>query len=180
MRYAVLLRGINVGGRNKVPMADLRRHLSEHFEDVTTYIASGNVVLGSSLPAAEVERVVEELLPSVFSLDSEVVRALALDPTTYAAVLDEAPPGFGEDDDTYRYLVGFFMGVAADEVRPCLPEHPDVDVVTYGQHAFYHRRVSALATRSRVGQVVGTPVYGSLTLRNWRTTLALADRLDLR
>ena len=180
MRYAVLLRGINVGGRNKVPMADLRRHLSARFDQVSTYIASGNVVLESPLPASEVEAVVEELLPTVFSLDSAVVRALALDPTTCAAVLDEAPAGFGEDDDTYRYLVGFYMGVGADDVRPCVPEHPDVDVVTYGQHAFYHRRVSALATRSRVGQVIGTPVYGSLTLRNWRTTLALADRLGLR
>ena len=153
MRYAVLLRGINVGGRNKVPMADLRRHLAEdpggRFTEVSTYIASGNVVLDSELGARDVERCVEELLPRVFRLDSPLVRVLALDPATFADVLEDAPPGFGDDD------------------------------VTYGRHAFYHRRVAALATRSRVGQVIGSPVYASLTLRNWRTTLALAQRLGL-
>ena len=40
-RYVVLLRGINVGGKNKVPMAALRELLGDlGFEDVTTYIAS--------------------------------------------------------------------------------------------------------------------------------------------
>ena len=45
-RYLVLLRGINVGGRNKVPMAALRELLELHgHTKVSTYIASGNVIL---------------------------------------------------------------------------------------------------------------------------------------
>jgi uncharacterized protein (DUF1697 family) len=44
--------------------------------------------------------------------------------------------------------------------------------------AFYHRRVAALASRSRLSKIVGTPVYSSLTIRNWRTTVALAEMLD--
>ena len=47
-RYLVLLRGINVGGRNKVPMAALRELLETHgHTKVSTYIASGNVILSS-------------------------------------------------------------------------------------------------------------------------------------
>ena len=47
-RYLVLLRGINVGGRNKVPMAALRELLESHgHTKVSTYIASGNVILSS-------------------------------------------------------------------------------------------------------------------------------------
>ena len=47
-RYLVLLRGINVGGRNKVPMAALRDLLESHgHTKVSTYIASGNVILSS-------------------------------------------------------------------------------------------------------------------------------------
>ena len=46
--YLVLLRGINVGGKNKVPMARLRELLEElGYSDVSTYIASGNVILSS-------------------------------------------------------------------------------------------------------------------------------------
>ena len=48
-RHIVLLRGINLGGRNRIGMAALREALTEAgFEDVRTYIQSGNAVLSSS------------------------------------------------------------------------------------------------------------------------------------
>ena len=48
-RYLVLLRGINVGGRNRVPMAALRELLESHgHTNVSTYIASGNVILSGT------------------------------------------------------------------------------------------------------------------------------------
>ena len=50
-RFVALLRGINVGGRNKVPMAELRTLASElGWTGVATYINSGNVVFTSSKP----------------------------------------------------------------------------------------------------------------------------------
>ena len=56
-RYLVLLRGINVGGRNKVPMATLRALLESHgHTKVSTYIASGNVILSSDQSAAAIKR----------------------------------------------------------------------------------------------------------------------------
>ena len=58
--YLVLLRGINVGGKNKLPMADLRAELERlGFENVSTYIASGNVLLDSKLGAAKVAETIE-------------------------------------------------------------------------------------------------------------------------
>ena len=63
-RYLVLLRGINVGGRNKVPMAALRELLESHgHTKVSTYIASGNVILSSDRSAAAIKRELEEALP---------------------------------------------------------------------------------------------------------------------
>ena len=48
--YIVLLRGINVSGKNKLPMADLRQILSRlGFQNVQTYIQSGNIILESDL-----------------------------------------------------------------------------------------------------------------------------------
>ncbi len=47
-KYIVLLRGINVSGRNKLPMIDLRQLLNDlHFQNVQTYIQSGNIILES-------------------------------------------------------------------------------------------------------------------------------------
>ena len=60
-RYVVLLRGINVGGKNPVPMARLREVLGElGYEDVVTYIASGNVILNSDHKPDRIKREIEE------------------------------------------------------------------------------------------------------------------------
>jgi uncharacterized protein (DUF1697 family) len=61
--YIALLRAVNVGGTGKLPMADLKTMcLDAGFEDVRTYIASGNVVFRSKLPAAKVKSTLEARL----------------------------------------------------------------------------------------------------------------------
>src|SRR4029079_1851130 len=78
-RYLVLLRGINVGGRNKVAMAALRELLESHgHTKVSTYIASGNVILSSDQSAAAIKRELEQALPKTFKLDSDLVAVLVL------------------------------------------------------------------------------------------------------
>jgi uncharacterized protein (DUF1697 family) len=59
--YVAMLRSINVGGRNRIPMADLRALVSSlGFGDVVTYIQSGNVVLTGSGTATAVARAIED------------------------------------------------------------------------------------------------------------------------
>jgi len=180
VEYVVLLRGINVGGRNKVAMSALRGHLAAHFTNVRTYIQTGNVLLESDESAADVATHIESSLPVAFELDSELIRVLVLDPVAFASVLDDAPAGFGSEPETHRYDVGFYVGVTAADVEPHIPVNPEVDDVVCGDLAFYHRRVTALASRSRVSKIVGTPVYGSLTIRNWRTVSTLGQMLGSR
>src|SRR3954447_12142973 len=101
--YVVLLRGINVGGRNKVPMAPLRALLEEQgYANVSTYIASGNVILSSDRPAAEIKREIEEVLPKTFRLDSELVAVLVPSRAQLRAVVANKPDGFGEHPETYH------------------------------------------------------------------------------
>ena len=71
----MLLRGINVGGKNPVPMARLREVLGElGYEDVVTYIASGNVILSSKHGPDRIKREIEAALPKAFKLHSELDR----------------------------------------------------------------------------------------------------------
>ncbi len=176
MEYVVLLRGINVGGTARVPMAELRAHLGESFGDVRTYIASGNIVLCSDAAADAVAGVVDEVLHRHFVV-TRLVTTLALPADAYREVLAQAPEGFGSEPDVYRYDVGFYVGTDREEVAPHLATHPDVDTVELGERAFYHRRVTALASRSRMSKIVSSPVYPRLTIRNWRTTTTLAGML---
>ena len=176
--YVVLFRGINVGGRNKVPMVALREHLEADFTNVRTYIQSGNVVLDSDLPADHDAAHIDAGLPSAFTLDSELVRVLVLDADAYREVVAAAPKGFGDEPDVYRYDVVFYMGVTASDVEPYIVVNPEVDEALVGERAVYHRRIAAQATRSRLNKIIGSPVYSALTIRNWNTTVKLAAMLD--
>ena len=100
-RYLVLLRGINVGGKNKVPMAALRELLESHgHTKVSTYIASGNVILSSDRSAATIKRELEEALPKTFKLDSELIAVLVLTRAQLRAVVQKRPKGFGDQPGT--------------------------------------------------------------------------------
>ena len=69
-----MLRGINLGGRHRVPMAELRTLLTDAgYEDVRTYVQSGNIVLGSPAKPAEVERDLQALISERFGFDVPVV-----------------------------------------------------------------------------------------------------------
>jgi uncharacterized protein (DUF1697 family) len=73
-RLIVLLRGVNLGGRNRLAMPQLREALEgAGFEDVSTYVQSGNVVLSSKATAQRVGAEVERLIAKRFDLDIKVV-----------------------------------------------------------------------------------------------------------
>src|SRR4051812_34471352 len=62
-RYALLLRGVNVGTKNSLPMAELRGMLTTlGCTDVQTYVQSGNAVFGTKLGAAKVTKAIEDAL----------------------------------------------------------------------------------------------------------------------
>ena len=72
--YIVLLRGINVGGHKKVPMAELRKLLGKvGFSDVKTYIQSGNVVLKSDKNKNEVENLITKTIVDGFGFEVSVL-----------------------------------------------------------------------------------------------------------
>ena len=178
-RYLVLLRGINVGGRNKVPMAPLRELLESHgHTKVSTYIASGNVILSSDRSAAAIKRELEEALPRTFKLDSELIAVLVLTLAELQAMIRKRPKGFGDQPDTYSCDAVFLMGIDATSAMEVFDPRPGVDEVWPGDGVIYSQRLTAERTKSRLGKIVGTRAYRSMTVRSWTTTLALLERME--
>ena len=178
-RYLVLLRGINVGGRNKVSMAALRELLESHgHTKVSTYIASGNVILSSDRSAAAIKRELERALPKTFKLDSELIAVLVLTRAQLQAIVRKRPKGFGDKPDTYNSDVIFLMGIEAATAMKVFDPRPGVDEVWPGVGVIYSQRLSSQRTKSRLAKIVGTPAYKSMTIRSWATTLALLERME--
>jgi uncharacterized protein (DUF1697 family) len=177
--YLVLLRGINVGGKNKVPMAALKELLEGMgYSNVSTYIASGNVILNSDRPAKEIKREIEEALPKAFRLDSDLISVLVLTRAQLRAVVDKKPKGFGEQPELYHSDAIFLIGIDAAEVMDTFDPRPGVDQVWPGKGVIYSQRLSAERTRSRLNKALSTPAYKSMTIRSWTTTQALLERMD--
>ena len=176
--YVVLLRGINVGGKNIVPMAGLRSCLEDlGFANVTTYIASGNVILASSEPATEIKARIEAALTKNFTLDSELIKVLVLTRKQLQAVVDKKPAGFGDQPAEFNSDAIFLMGIDVAEALRAFDPREGVDTVWPGVGVIYSQRLSAERTKSRLNKIMASPLYKSMTIRNWNTTVKLLDLL---
>src|SRR5262245_719866 len=95
-----------------------------------------------------------------------------------AAIVARAPRGFGKQPDKYRYDVIFLnaplTGAAAIKV---VPMKEGVDEAHAGAGVLYFSRLNSKATQSKLGRVVSLPIYKEMTIRNWRTTTALAQMM---
>lgn len=179
MRYVVLLRGVNVGGKNKVAMAELKRHLENAgYQNVRTYINSGNVLLQSTQGSKMLCSTIEDIIAKHFTVDSSIIRVLALAHSQLKAVVAKKPKGFGEQPDLYHSDVIFLMGIATSDAIKVFNPREGVDTIWQGEGVIYSQRLSALRTKSRLNQIMGTPSYKAMTIRNWNTTTKLLDMLE--
>jgi uncharacterized protein (DUF1697 family) len=178
MRYVALLRGINVGGKNLIRMAELTACFRDHgFEDVATYIQSGNVVFGSSgSSSGTLTDRIERMLASNFDYDASVV---VRSRTQMRSVVEQAPAGFGDEPTTYRSDVIFLKApLTARTAMKSVLIKEGVDEAHAGRGVIYFSRLTSRAAQSRLSRIVSMPVYQSMTIRNWNTTTKLVDLLD--
>ncbi len=171
MRQVVLLRGINLGSRNRVSMPDLRKLLSEAgFQDVSTYLQSGNVVLASRVGPERLGRRCEKLLSENLGLDLDVIVRTR---DELAAVVRRNPLGKVAKNPK-RYQVVFL----SEELDPGVIEKltalaaPSERLVADGRELYcWHPEGIG---RSRLWtRVAGKDLGLTATARNWTTVTEL-------
>jgi uncharacterized protein (DUF1697 family) len=176
--YVALLRGINVGGKNRIPMAGLASCFEDAgYTDVRTFIQSGNVVFRADRgEQAALIGAVERMLADTFDYHATIALR---DREEMRAVVAAAPPGFGGEPDRYRYDVLFLMPpLASEEVLGALTITDGVDAAWAGPGVVYHSRLMARASQSRMSRLVSHPVYPRITIRNWNTTTKLLSMMN--
>ena len=182
--YVILLRGINVGGNNAVPMAALKRCLEElGLEDVSTYIASGNVIARSTKTAAQVKTMIERTLPKKFKLSDGAGTVHVLTHAQLKAAVKDKPKRFGDEPAKYHSDAIFLMGVPTVKAMEVFSPREGVDVIWPGKNMVYSQRLSAERTKSRLNKIMSSPLYKSMTIRNWNTVtklLALLEKAEER
>ena len=170
-----MLRGINLGPARRVPMAGLRALFAEAgYDDVRTYVQSGNVVLGSDAAPAELEREAAALISERFGFDVPVVARTRRE---LAAVVKLNPLG-DVVDNPKRYQVSFLSAKPAGDVIKTLQAAAagNERVAAHGREIYaWHPEGVARSKlwNALAGKGLGPGVVA--TARNWTTVTTLLE-----
>jgi uncharacterized protein (DUF1697 family) len=161
-RYAVLLRGINLGSTNKVAMADLRELLADAgFSDVRTHLNSGNVVLtGPSAPAMTIEKAITE--HTGLKVPCVVLTAKQL-----RAIVDGHP--FADVATNGSRMMAHVLGAKPEPDKLAAALARDPDNARPGPGVIYQWCPDGLLKAPAVTEKIGVLV----TARNWNTIAKL-------
>jgi uncharacterized protein (DUF1697 family) len=174
MVYVALLRGINVGGNRKVEMAKLKLTFEAlGFENIKTFIASGNVVFRTSeADKVVLVKTIETAIEKDFGFHVDV---LLRDLPTIEKLVKELPNDWAETKQTRCYAMFLWDEVDSPKVLGQLPHNPGIEDMRYfpGVVVWYIERTNI--TKSRVLKIIGTPFYKRLTMRNVNTVRKLYE-----
>lgn len=180
MVYVALLRGVNVGGNNKVDMKRLAAAFeAAGMESVRTYINSGNILFRSSRTSVpRLSTLLEQVISDEFDLDIKVLLLTIDDLRTVVRAL----PDDWVNGGTMKTDVLFLWEDQRDpSVVDDLPLKEGIDRLIYVHGALLWNVDRDKATRSGLPRIVGTEMYRRCTVRNANTArklLALAEELD--
>ncbi len=163
-----------MGGKNPVPMADLRDALTVHgFTGVRSYIASGNILLSAVDTSSDrVQEQLEELLRNDFGVDT---RVLVLPQGRWLAIAAAVPPAWQNDSDQKSDILFLFPQDDTPDVIHRLAPREGVDDVRYVPGAVLWNVERRNQTRSALNRIVGTSIYRNLTIRNVNTVRKLTE-----
>jgi uncharacterized protein (DUF1697 family) len=172
--YAALLRGINVGGRTRVSMADLRELFDElGATDVQTYVQSGNVVFASSeRSAAKLEHAVEKQIKKALGLD---VRVLVRTAAQLAKVAKANPFLKAKKDEAALHVTFLKEKPAAAKVKAIDPEVGGADEFRVASREIYLHFPNGYGRTKLNNTFFEKKLAVPATTRNWRTVTKLVD-----
>lgn len=172
-RQIALLRGINLGARNRVSMPELRELLTGlGHDDVKTLLQSGNVVLTSKETGEQLEQALERAIAGELGVESRVIVRSARE----LAGVVKRDPFAGVADDPKRYQVSFLSAkpeaavVRALEAADVAPEQVAVsgrEIYAWHPEGIQRSPLAKLLTDSKLGVTA--------TARNWNTVLKLLE-----
>ncbi len=172
-RWVALFRGINIGGHNKVPMADLRALCGDlGWADAKTYIASGNLVFSASGTPADLAATLRGTLRDRRGVD---VAILVLSGDEVRSTLAACP----FDPEVPKFLHAFFCWTDPVIVQSEFDRHaaPSEQIDVCGRTVWLHTP-QGFGT-SKLAEKIGKVITGTeTTARNLNTVRTLVEMLD--
>lgn len=176
-RYVALLRGVNVGGNKKVPMAELRELLSGlGYTDVRTHLNSGNAVFSSANTHAE--EIASDIENGIQNTLSQTVRCLLRTGEELRTTITGNPFGSVATDGAKMMALFLFdtpdpLLLATYDPQTLAPEE-----ISLGERVVYQWCPHGVSESPLVGQFVERHLKVAVTARNWNTVTRLSTLLE--
>jgi uncharacterized protein (DUF1697 family) len=179
MIHLALLRGINVGGKNIIPMAALARTFEAmKFSSVRTFIASGNVIFEA--PKQDLRKLEEKIEKSLELEFDYVAKVVVKSKPEYDAILGGLPKDWKKPSAMVRYYVMFLRhAINSKNLLDQFEPRDGVETLTYVPGAlFWAAKISALGKSTVAKKMLAKPIYQEITVRNLNTTLKLGELMS--
>ena len=171
-KFVALLRGVNVGGHNKVPMADLRRHVANAgLWAPRSYLASGNLMFEAEGTEPELALRLNDILAQNMSVQTPV---LVIEANRFRAMVRGCP--FAPDDPRHVHAA-FFMGQAKPDHELVAKLSLPGDQVVFAPGIMWVHTPGGFG-RSKLGAAMERLAGTDVTARNLRTVINLVEMLD--
>ncbi|MFS0674717.1 DUF1697 domain-containing protein [Ornithinibacillus sp. 179-J 7C1 HS] len=177
MIYIALLRGINVGGNNKIDMKLLKQSFERvGMKNVVTYINTGNIIFTQDgLSKSELSGALEEVIYTDFGFQIRViVRSL----NDIRNIIQAIPDSWKNDKEMKSDVMFLWDEVDNQSVLEQLVIKPDVDTVKYVPGAILWSIDKKNLTKSGMSKIIGTKLYKLVTVRNVNTARKIYELMQ--
>jgi uncharacterized protein (DUF1697 family) len=169
MIYVALLRGINVGGKNKIDMKKLKKSFENiGMLKVITYINSGNVIFeDTEHNKDEILSLLEEVIYKDFLLNIKVlIRSL----DDFELIIKNLPYNWNNDKDMKCDVLFLWDEIDSEKLVGEIEVKPNIDTIIYVPGAILWAVNKINLTKSGLMKMAGTILYKKMTIRNVNTT----------
>lgn len=178
--HIALLRGINVSGQKIIKMEDLRKLMeSAGFENVKTYIQSGNIIFGSAeKSAAKLAGTIKKLIFGHYGFDVSIIM---LNHAGLSKAIKNNPFVKEKDIDIdlkQVYVTFLSEHPAAENIEKFKLTNIEKDVAVLGDQVMYLKYFNSAGTSKLSNALIENKLKVTATSRNWNTTLKLMALLE--
>ena len=177
MVYIALLRGINVGGNNKIDMKLLKLQFEKAgMNDVLTYINTGNIIFSNKgLSKTELSSILEDAIHNDFGLQIKVVVRSVDD---VREIINSIPDTWKNDKDMKSDVLFLWDEIDDESVLKNLVVKPNIDTVKYVPGAILWSVEKKNVTKSGMSKIVGSTIYKQVTVRNVNTARKIYELMQ--
>jgi uncharacterized protein (DUF1697 family) len=177
MVYIALLRGINVGGKNKIDMNLLRQTFEEaEMKDVVTYLNTGNIIFSNlHLSKEKLSSILEEAVYNDFGLQ---IKVLVRSVDDVRRIIHAIPLTWKNDKDMKSDVMFLWDEIDEESVLEKLVIKPNIDTVKYVPGAILWSVDKKNVTKSGISKIVGSKLYKQVTVRNVNTARKIYELMQ--